>query len=168
MLTVTYIMLGIMFIIYLTPINFYNTANDLINYQIRSYYHANLSHLIANGVSFYGLSSIEKMIGSGSYFIAIIFISVVSSLLLYFYHKMIPSRKVYTVGFSGIVFGLIVVYLSLMGGSMGLNIAGLIITILPQIVVPGISWEGHICGIIAGIIYVAIFRPKKFLNNKLK
>lgn len=165
MLTVTYIMLGIMVLVYISPINFYNTPNDMLNYQIRSFYHANTSHLIANGVSFLALSRVENMIGSGPYLVAILFISVVSSMLLYFYHKIIPSRKVYTVGFSGVIFGLIVVYMSLMGGPMGLNIAGLLISILPQIAVPGISWEGHICGVIAGLIYVLLFRPNKFMDK---
>lgn len=157
---VTYIILGILVIIFISPFNFYNTGHDVIDYQLRSLYHANIQHLVANGISFYALSFMEEVIGWKRFLFAIIFIWIVSSLLLYFEHKILPSRKVYTVGFSGVIFGMIVVYFSLLGRGTAVSVAGLIFSILPQLVVPGISFDGHLCGIIAGIIYILLFPVK--------
>lgn len=164
---VTFIILGIIIIIFFTKINYYDTGKEIIDYPLRALHHANMEHLLANGISFYGLSFMEEALGSKQYIISIVFIWIVSSLLLYAYHLMVPSRKRYTVGFSGVIFGLIVVYLSMLNQNLGISIAGLAISILPQIFVPNISWEGHIAGVIAGCLYVLIFRSNKlpFLNK---
>lgn len=159
---VSYIILGIIVIIFFTKLNNFNTGNELLNYHLRSLYHANMSHLIANGVSFYALSFIENIMGSAQFLFAMIFIWIASSILLYLYHLFVPSRKVYTIGFSAVVFGLIVIYYSLLGTSPGITLAGLAISILPQILVPGISYEGHICGVIAGVLYVMLFPVGKY------
>lgn len=145
--------------------NNFDTGNELLNYHLRALYHGNLSHLIANCVSFYGLSFMEEAIGWKKYIGAIIFIWIMSTMILYGYHKMVPSRKRHTVGFSGIIFGLTVIYFSLLATNPTLSIAGLFISILPQLFVPGISFEGHISGIISGLIFITIFSPKKLLKN---
>lgn len=156
---VSYMILIIIVIVFFTKMNMYDSNNEIVNYILRSFYHANMSHLIANGISFYNLSFIEDVLGSVKFLIAMIFIWIISSLLLYVYHHFFPSRKVLTVGFSGVIFGLFVVYYSMIGDGAGFTVGRLIISIVPQLVVPGISWEGHICGIIAGVLYVLLF-PK--------
>lgn len=165
MLYVTYVILGILFLIYLTPLNKLNFSNDLINYPFRAFEHANMTHILANAVSFYGLSFIEEAMGSPAYLTAIVFIWLVSSFLLYAYHSIFPSRKVVTVGFSGVVFGLIVVYLFMLNSKPGIPLAGLLISIIPQVFVPGISYEGHICGVIAGVIYSMLFAVNKYKDK---
>ena len=159
---VSIIILGIIVIVFFTSLNSFNTGKDIIDYHLRSFYHANIGHLLANAVSFYSLSFIENIMGSPQFLLAMVFIWIVSSMLLYLYHLIVPSRKVYTVGFSAVIFGLIVIYFSLLNKSPGITMVGLIISILPQILVPGISYEGHICGVIAGILYVLIFPVKKY------
>lgn len=162
---VTYIILGIIVIIYFSRLNFYDTHYALINYPLRSLYHANMEHLIANGISLYSLSFLEEQLGHGQFLFAIIFIWIFSSILLYFIHMIFPSTKVYTVGFSGVIFGLIVIYYSMLNMSPGITFTGLVISILPQLVAPGISFYGHLSGIIAGIVYVML--PfKKFTKFK--
>ena len=158
----TIIILIIIAIIFSTNIQ-YNTGQDAIDYPIRAFYHADLQHLLANGISLYNLSFMEDVLGRTKFLSAILFIWIVSSLLLYLFHTLIPSRKVYTIGFSGVIFGLIVVYFSLLGNK-NIGLAGLIISILPQIFVPGISFEGHLAGIISGIIYITIFPLNKTLK----
>jgi membrane associated rhomboid family serine protease len=145
--------------------NFYDTGYDIIDYPLRAFYHGSLDHLIANGISFYSLSFIEDIMGWKQYLFAIVFIWIVSSLLLYTEHKILPSRKVYTVGFSAVIFGLIVIYYSLLGQSSMVTFTGLAISLLPQLFVPGISWEGHLCGIIAGIIYILLFPLDKNMSQ---
>ena len=163
---ISYIIIGVIILIFVSPFNFYDTGNEPVNYLFRSFYHANITHLAANTISLYNLSFIEEIIGQKQFFFAMLFIWIVSSILLYVIHKFIPSRKVYTVGFSAVIFGLIVVYYSLLNRSPGVTFAGLVISILPQIVIPGISFEGHLSGIIAGIIYVMLFGVKA-TNNQI-
>lgn len=163
MRTITYIILGIIAIVYFTKLNNFNTGNDVIDYPLRAFYHANMSHLIANGISLYTLSFMEEIIGQSQFLFAIAFIWIVSSMLLYLLHRLVPSRKVYTIGFSGVIFGLFVVYYSLLGKGTAVTLAGLVVSIIPQLVVPGISVEGHLCGIIAGVIYIMLFP----LNKKI-
>jgi len=146
-----------MVLVFFSSYNFYNTSNEFLNYQLRSIYHADMNHLIANGISFFILSFMEGIIGWKRFLSAIVFIWFVSAALLYFYHKIFPSRKVYTVGFSAVIFGLFVVYFTVLNQSPMVSTIGLIASILPQIFVPGISYEGHIMGVIAGIMYVLLF-----------
>ena len=161
---ISYIIIGILVLIYFSWFNFYNTNSEIVNYMARPFYHANVNHLFANVISLYSLSFIEDIIGKPQFIFAMLFIWVVSSILLYLIHIVLPSRKVYTVGFSGVIFGLIVIYYSLMNQSTYLTLTGLIVSILPQIFVKGISFEGHLAGIIAGIIYILIFRPKNLIT----
>lgn len=154
---ITYIILGIIVLIYFSSFNFYDTGNDIIDYPLHSLYHASISHLIANGISLFALSFMEDIIGWKQFLLAILFIWIVSSILLYIVHKIFPSRKIYTVGFSGIIFGLMVVYYSLLNQSPLVSLGGLILSIVPQLAIPGISFEGHLTGIIAGVIYVLLF-----------
>lgn len=150
----SYVIIVILILVFVS-FNFADTSNELANYVLRSTYHADMSHLVANLISFYGLSYMETIIGPRQFLSAIIFIWIASSVILYLIHIMFPSRKVTTVGFSGVIFGLIVVYYSVL--NQGAAIPGLIISIIPQLFATGISFEGHLSGIIAGIIYVFFF-----------
>ena len=161
MKVVSYTILAILFLVFFSALNFKNTGYDILDYPIRAFYHANMSHLIANAISFWSLSFIEEAMGSGRFLFAMVFIWLVSSMILLLIHKLFPSRKVYTVGFSGVIFGLIVIYYTLLNQGPGITLAGLILSIVPQLAVPGISFEGHLSGIIAGILYVIIFPIKR-------
>ncbi len=65
---------------------------------------------------------------------AMLFIWIVSSIMLYVYHRIFPSRKVLNVGFSGVIFGLIVIYYTLLNNAPGITTLGLIVSILPQLI----------------------------------
>lgn len=162
---VTYIILGILITIFFIMKKFYDTGYDIIDYPLRALYHADLNHLVANSISFYSLSFIENIMGRKQFIFAIVFIWLVSSILLYIDHIILPSRKVYTVGFSAVIFGLIVIYYSLLNRSTVVTFAGLAVSILPQLFVPNISFDGHLCGIIAGILYVTMFPLNKKINS---
>ena len=153
---VTYIIIGIIVLIFFS-FNFYDTKYEPINYILRSLYHANTSHLVANSISLYALSFMEQAIGRTQFLFAILFIWILSSIILYIIHLLFPSRKIYTVGFSAVIFGLIVVYYFMMNNNAGITLAGLVISIIPQLFIRGISFEGHLSGIIAGFIYILLF-----------
>ena len=153
---VTIVIIAIIVIVFLT-INFKSTGLDIIDYPIRHLYHADMTHLATNTVSVIVLSFMEEILGWKRYLFAILFIWILSSMILLLIHKMFPSRKVVTVGFSGVIFGLSVIYYKLLGASSSITLVGLLISIVPQLLVPGISVEGHLSGIIAGIIYITLF-----------
>lgn len=157
---ISYMIIGIMIMIFITPLNNANTSNEVLNYLLHTAYHANVSHIVANMLTFYGLSFIENIMGHHKFLLAILFIWIVSSIMLYIYHLMLPSKKVYTIGFSGVIYGLIVVYISLMGNKSDISIFDLIGSLIPQLFVPQISTEGHFFGIVAGFLYVTLFGEK--------
>lgn len=162
------VILIILAIVFFTKLNNYTTHKDIIDYPLRAFYHANLTHLLANGFSFFILSFMEELIGWQNFLLAILFIWLLSSYILLGIHSFIPKTKVYTIGFSGVIFGLYVLYFSLLGNNNVVSIGGLILSILPQLFVKGVSFEGHLSGIIAGIIFVVLFKPKHMLkSNKL-
>lgn len=152
-------------VIFFSSINGFSTNSDLINYPIRSFYHANLTHLLANGFSLFVLSFMEELIGWQNFLLAILFIWLLSSYILLGIHTFIPKTKAYTVGFSGVIFGLYVLYFSLLGNNNVVSIGGLILSIIPQLFVRGISFAGHLSGILAGIIFVMLFKPRTMLKT---
>ena len=175
---VTYIILIVLVVVFISPLNIHGaTGNEIVDYGLRAFYHANFAHLIANSISFLALSTLEEALGSTQYIFAIIFIWIVSTLILYTIHKIFPSRKVLTVGFSGVIFGLVVLYFMESNQNIGTTILVLAISILPQLFIPGISFEGHLSGIIAGFLYVLVFKyggldkifgPRPKLNSNTK
>lgn len=162
----TIIVLAILALIFFTRLNKIRFNNEFMTYQLRALQHANTQHILANGISFLGLMGLENMLGSTYYALAIVFVTILSSLLLYIYHHVFPSRKVPTVGFSGAVFGLIVIYLACASNNLKVSMIGLTVSILPQLFIQGISWEGHLCGILAGLIFVIMFNPKKRIQHQ--
>lgn len=165
MRVVTIAIIGIMILIYVTPFNMHDFGSIVIDAPARTFYHANWEHLIANSISFFALSFMEQKMGSLKYLMAIIFIWAVSTLILYGIFWLFPSRRAYTVGFSGVIFGLSVLYFTMMGSSPGISALGLAVTLVPQLFVPGISWEGHLAGILAGVLYVICFPIKERITR---
>jgi rhomboid domain-containing protein 1 len=135
------------------------SENGLGTQFLRTLAHGDLLHLLSN---LFGLWKIRELSTSFTWWqslIMIIFIWVASTVGL-FGIKMIGGtsgdRRI-TIGFSGVLFGLFVVYYYLQSN----NIMGVLFTlfqgILPHLLVPGISFEGHLAGILAGWLYVTLF-----------
>ena len=154
---VTYKILGILLIIFMSELNMYSTGIDIFDYYLRTGYHVDMSHLLANGLSLIFLSPMESILGWQKFLFAILFIWLLSTLLLFLFHKIFPQRKSVTVGFSGVIFGLMVIYLSLLNKDQMLSIIALIMSIIPQFFVRGISFEGLLSVIIAGFIFIKTF-----------
>ena len=157
MYVVTYVILGILFLIYLSEYNMQDTGIEIYDYYIRTMYHVNMSHLLANSVSLIILSPMEDILGWQKFLFAIIFIWIISVFILIVIHQAVPSRKVPTYGFSGVIFGLMVIYLYLLNRDEMLSIVALVASVIPQIFIQGISFEGHLSGIIAGFMFVKFF-----------
>lgn len=158
---ISIIIISIITLIFIFNIKLNNNTYDIINYATRSFYHADVGHLIANMFSLLSLSQIESKLGTFKYVELIFLLWIISSLLLLLIQKFI-TKKVYTIGFSAVIYGMIVVYYVLFGIRSTQAATYLIISILPQLYIQGISFEGHLSGIIAGLICVKVLSLDKF------
>ena len=152
-----------MIMIYFFHVPLPNTSVTGVDYILRSFYHADVIHLLSNLIVLSRLTIIGKLMSPLKLIGLLLFLSVVSSLLLYALHTLFPSTNHLTVGFSGILFGLIVVKNTLLGAKLSDMLTDVVILMVPSVITPNISFFGHLTGAIAGFIYVYIFN-KEFFN----
>lgn len=129
--------------------------------------HAGLVHIAVNMISLYSLGRfIEAIIGSGR--MALIYtISLIASGLAVVY--MSPMDSAGAVGASGAIFGLFGALfaagfklgprgMQLVRDNLGILVLNLVITFT----VPGIAWQAHVGGLIAGfIVTFLIYSPPR-------
>lgn len=131
-----------------------DTGVGPIDYTLRSFFHANTIHLLANLFVLWQISDFTKSFTTVQLINLIIILTLLSSLILYTINQVFPTTKAITIGFSGVIFGLFVVSQKLQGHDLFHIGATNIAQILPQFLIPGISFWGHLSGIISGFIYV--------------
>lgn len=147
---------------------------DLKRFLLSPFYHVSDSHLVYNMMSLLWKGiQLETSMGSvefASMLAALLAMSqgitllLAKSLLLFFDYEK-PFYSEYSVGFSGVLFAMKVV-LNSQSESLT-NVYGLVIParhaawaelILIQMFVPGVSFLGHLGGILAGILYLKLKR----------
>jgi membrane associated rhomboid family serine protease len=142
---------------------FTNCGDGTISRQVyHSLVHGSLMHLIVNIFTFIQLYKLEQTLGSFKYLILILLILLLSSALYWFMSKMLYGYVTCSVGFSGVLFGLLVwSRMVLNGGSFGANEIKLwaLLLILPALQNPQISWLGHLSGLIIGFLLWPILSP---------
>jgi len=153
------VLIGLMVTIFLAQIPIPNFNFEPLNYILRSFFHGNSYHLAANLFSLWQLNSLAQTMGRTQFARLLAFLLITSSLILYSIHTFFPQTKVTTVGFSAVLFGLIIVINYLASGNLFSVSGEAILRILPQFFVPGISFWGHLSGILSGIIYL-LFKGK--------
>lgn len=154
------VLIGIMVVIF-----YYQTQNggkipdfnfEPLNYLSRSFFHGSISHLLANMLTLWQLRGLKDDLSINELPKIIIFIWITSSLILYLFHTLLPNTKRPTIGFSGVLFGLIMVSQYLATGSLTEVSTELIINILPQLMIPNVSFWGHLSGILSGLVYLRL------------
>ena len=121
-----------------------------------AFMHASIQHILANMYSFFNLGIYcERFTTRKKYIIALIASLIGSSLMVLNF----SNPQVYTVGFSGVVFGVLGFYAVCLYKNDGrldeYERNYLIRVILSNVIVslmPGISWQGHLGGFIGGLI----------------
>ncbi len=118
--------------------------------------HGSFAHLLANTIPLLVLGSLVLLSGRAAFFRASIMIAVVGGGLTWAF-----GRAAYHVGASGLIFG----YLGFLVAKAwyerqvlsiviavvaGVLYGGILWGVLP--IIPGVSWEGHIFGFLAGLI----------------
>ena len=120
--------------------------------------HASWIHLGFNMLVLFQLGNIvERYYGKGRYAILLLVSLVVSSFAAV---QLMPVNQS-TVGASGMIFGLFGVML-ISGKHMGIDYRQLLVWIAINLVitfaVPGIAWQAHIGGLVAGVAIALIFQ----------
>lgn len=132
--------------------------------------HLNLVHICMNMLTLYAVGvNIDRKFGT-TYFLGIILLFVLVSNIVY---TIAASIAMYlfdwflifiigVAGFSGVLFGLVVVNTRLSGAETQ-SIFGFftvpawlypwILLVLLQVLLPGVSFLGHLCGIVSGVLF---------------
>jgi len=122
----------------------------------RNFYHVNLAHLGINLMAFNVLSRIEDIVGSGPYILLLFMLLLISSVLDFIANLMFPTLKC-SIGFSGILFGLLSWEMMALHDFDPSALLLLVVNVIaPTLRDPKASLIGHSIGAIAGVI-VAFF-----------
>jgi membrane associated rhomboid family serine protease len=149
----------VVFIMYWTslikPVPCGNTASNVLKSH---FIHTESSHIFSNLYSLYAISRVERKMKGKRFILLVLFIVTVSSLLEVIIHRVFPTLPS-SIGFSGILFGLMTwelvtektidVYL--------LSAIGLMLT-LPSMGNRNVSFDGHAAGALAGGLAGLMYR----------
>ena len=131
--------------------------------------HLGIFHLVSNMYSFSFLGmTLETTIGTLSYFYHILVFGILSNLLavgisyfMYFGGDPMPINT-QAMGFSGVLFALIVIDVHLSGGP-NRSVLGFftvpswlypwVMLFILSLIIPNVSFMGHLCGILVGYLY---------------
>lgn len=117
---------------------------------INSFFHAGLFHLLSNLFTLYQVSKLEEIYGSIPFLILVLAILLLSN----FIHSLIPDAKC-TIGFSGVLIGLII-FDRLLNNNWLIDLDLiqyiLITVVVPYFRSPNLSILGHLSGALAAII----------------
>ena len=135
-----------------------NTKNmckkSLFNSFIRQFYHAYITHLLSNLYVFFQLSYLlNNILSFNSYLILVISLIILLTLTDYILYNNNLIKC--SIGFSGVVFG-IYTWVLLHNNTLTNNntkslIIDLLVLLYPSVVIPNISFIGHLSGIFAGL-----------------
>jgi len=130
---------------------------------LHSLIHGSATHLLVNIFTFIQLYRLEQILGSRDYFILIVIILIMSSILYWLLNKLLyGSEVICSVGFSGVLFGLLVwSRMVINGGTFNLQEillwSGLLI--IPVLQNPRISLLGHLSGLLVGLMLWPFLSP---------
>ena len=118
-----------------------------------NFVHIDLFHLAANLFTLYTLARVERDIGAKRFSLLIVFLLIFTSIVEVTMHKIFPNMAC-TIGFSGILFGIMAWELTTKRGLDFLVVISIIgVAVMPTIQNPKrASLLGHLVGVVSGII----------------
>lgn len=122
-------------------------------------------HILINIYSIYIFGRvIEPMLGPAR-FLALYLISIFggSAMVLWLSEPVVP-----VVGASGAFFGLMGAYLVMLraiGDNSGLLVGLIAVNLVFGFIVPGISWQGHLGGLLAGMAVTAVYARTRYKSG---
>jgi membrane associated rhomboid family serine protease len=125
----------------------------------------NFWHILLNAYSIYIFGRvIEPMLGPGR-FLVLYLVSIFggSAMVLWLSEPVVP-----VVGASGAFFGLMGAYLIMLraiGDNSGLLVGLIAVNLAFGFLVPGISWQGHLGGLLAGMAVTAVYARTRYKSG---
>ncbi len=140
--------------------------NGLVGIFLAPFLHAGFAHLMANTMPLAILGFLAALRGLGRFFVASLIIIIVSGLGVWWYSQ--PGGL--TVGASGLVFGYFGYVVTrglfdrhLLDIALGIGVAVLYYSLIWGVLPgqPGISWQGHLFGLVGGVLAAYVLRRRK-------
>jgi membrane associated rhomboid family serine protease len=137
------------------------TTKGLLGIITCPFIHAGLFHIISNSVPLFVLSMITAVFFKKDSYYVVVLIIIIGGILVWFF-----GRTSYHVGASGLVYGLAAFLIAF--GAYKKRFIPLIISLFVAVtygismligvlpIFPGVSWEGHLFGAVAGVITARI------------
>jgi membrane associated rhomboid family serine protease len=126
-------------------------GKDLLSVFYSNFVHLELYHLIGNVIGLYVLSRVEEEIGAKKFAILISFLLIFNTIVESSIHKIFPNTTC-TIGFSGVIFGILTWELITTKQIDFLAILSLLsMILLPISHTSNVSLSSHIIGSIGGI-----------------
>jgi len=157
-----------MIVLYFGHVPLPHTSITGVDYILRSFYHADIVHLFSNLLVLMRMSDLGLLMSPGRLVQLLLFLTIVSSLILYGINSLLPGSERVSIGFSGVLFGLIVVKNLLLGSPLETVLTDVGLLLLPGLVQPNVSFLGHLSGSIAGFIYVFLFEQRPAQQRQLQ
>ena len=141
-------------------------SSGLAGIILSPFLHGNFQHIISNTIPLFILGLVTITFYEKIAFSVITITTIVSGTFVWLF-----ARQAYHIGASGLIFGLAAFLVT--SGIFRNNLKALLIAIVVFItygagmllsfvyVPPGVSWEGHLFGVIAGTLTAFIYRRKK-------
>jgi rhomboid domain-containing protein 1 len=125
---------------------------------MRAFAHGGLLHLISNLWGLWKVGSLTEDFSIPGLLSLIIFLWIASTIMLYIWNVLFLNNQKIVIGFSGVLFGLLVVFYYLQNRDIGETLWTLAPSIIPHLFMPQISFWGHLFGILSGLLYVKLFQ----------
>lgn len=124
--------------------------------------HIDFIHLLMNSLSLLQLRHIEKRCGMMNYCTMLIYFAIMTRLLTRYIYIISNNVNIISIGFSGILFGLITLYppSNIFGVKIHPQLIPVALLFLTQMTVRNAGFIGHLSGILAAWIFM-LFRVEK-------
>lgn len=125
-------------------------------YMTNSFHHGSITHLLANMLSLFQLSALEEHYGPVKFTIILVSLLILSNVIHYF----MPDQSC-TIGFSGVLIGLIVFDKFLNNGwlfDITMIQSIVLLLLLPYFGNRKVSIFGHLSGVLAGLLLGYVFQ----------
>ena len=134
-------------------------GHDVLSAFSRNFIHVDPLHLIINLYGFYRLSDLEFSLGSIRYLVLILVLSFFQTVLEWLYLTIRPLGVSCSIGFSGILFGILTFMFFFDRGIDFTLLSALLLSIVSSAATDRrISFTGHLFGVIAGLLTVCLSR----------
>lgn len=132
-----------------------------------NFVHTQSYHLVANLCALFVLSKVEQKIGK-DFFPLIVFLLTINTIFQYIARKIFPNLISCSIGFSGILFGIMTYeIITEQGLDANILLSISLIVVYPSFSQKNISFSGHLIGAISGIIGALIWKNFREKNINL-